>query len=214
MTNDESSNRNSIHEDENLSTADLAGAGESPRTDLTEQRMRDIEPSSASPSSIPDARMEEIEAERMEMQGVVLEPDESPANAEAAHRDSRVTRMPASDASRSAIRGGAVAPAAAPTAASATAMERETGPLFLNTEANELRSRWDTIQVGFVDEPRRAVEQADNLVAGTMKRLAEMFADERDRLEKQWDRGEDISTEDLRQALRRYRSFFGRLLSV
>ena len=104
MTNDESSNRNSIHEDENLSTADLAGAGESPRTDLTEQRMRDIEPSSASPSSIPDARMEEIEAERMEMQGVVLEPDESPANAEAAHRDSRVTRMPASDASRELAR--------------------------------------------------------------------------------------------------------------
>jgi len=68
--------------------------------------------------------------------------------------------------------------------------------------------------VSFVDEPRRAVEQADNLVAVTMKRLAEMFAEERARLEGQWDRGDNVSTEDLRLALRRYRSFFGRLLSM
>jgi hypothetical protein len=99
-------------------------------------------------------------------------------------------------------------------AAAAPAMERETGPLFSSGEANELRSRWDAVQVGFVDEPRRAVEQADNLVAGTMKRLAEIFADERSKLEGQWDQGENVSTEDLRLALRRYRSFFSRLLSV
>ena len=65
-----------------------------------------------------------------------------------------------------------------------------------------------------MDEPRRAVEQADSLVAGAMKRLAEIFADERGKLEGQWDRKESVSTEDLRLALRRYRSFFGRLLSV
>jgi hypothetical protein len=99
-------------------------------------------------------------------------------------------------------------------AVAAPALERETGPLFSGNEANELRSRWDTIQVGFVDEPRRAVEQADNLVAGTMKRLAEIFAQERSSLESQWDQGENVSTEDLRLALRRYRSFFSRLLSV
>ena len=98
--------------------------------------------------------------------------------------------------------------------AAAPAMERESGPLFSSTEANELRGRWDAIQVGFVDEPRRAVEQADNLVAGTMKRLAEVFAEERGKLEGQWDKGENVSTEDLRLALRRYRSFFSRLLSV
>ncbi len=98
--------------------------------------------------------------------------------------------------------------------AAASAMERETGPLFSGDEANELRSRWDAIQVGFVDEPRRAVELADNLVAGTMKRLAEIFTDERSKLEGQWDQGENVSTEDLRLALRRYRSFFSRLLSV
>jgi hypothetical protein len=99
-------------------------------------------------------------------------------------------------------------------AAAAPAMERETGPLFSSDEAKDLRAQWDAIQVGFVDEPRRSVEQADNLVAGTMKRLAEMFAAERGNLEGQWDQGENVSTEDLRLALRRYRSFFSRLLSV
>ena len=86
--------------------------------------------------------------------------------------------------------------------------------LFSTAEAAEFRSRWDTIQAGFVDEPRRAVEEANTLVAGTMKRLAEVFAVERSNLEGQWDRKESVSTEDLRLALRRYRSFFGRLLSV
>ena len=78
----------------------------------------------------------------------------------------------------------------------------------------EFRARWSDIQAGFVDEPRRAVEQADSLVADAIKRLAESFARERANLEGQWDRGGDVSTEDLRQALQRYRSFFTRLLSV
>jgi hypothetical protein len=90
----------------------------------------------------------------------------------------------------------------------------ESEPLFPPDEANELRSRWDSIQAGFVDEPRRAVEEADSLVAAAMKQLAETFADERRTLEAQWDRGDDVSTEDLRVALRKYRSFFGRLLSM
>lgn len=104
--------------------------------------------------------------------------------------------------------------ASATGAATAPAMESETGPLFASSEASELRRRWDAIQVGFVDEPRKAVEEADTLVAGTMKRLAEIFAEERNNLEGQWDKGENVSTEDLRLALRRYRSFFSRLLTV
>jgi hypothetical protein len=87
-------------------------------------------------------------------------------------------------------------------------------PMFEEQEAVGYRTRWDAIQTGFVDEPRRAVEEADALVAQVMKRLAEGFADERTALERQWDRGDQISTEDLRLALRRYRSFFQRLLSV
>jgi hypothetical protein len=92
--------------------------------------------------------------------------------------------------------------------------EEPTEPLFPAEDAAELRGRWDSIQAGFVDEPRKAVESADSLVAVAMKRLAETFANERAGLEAQWDRGEDVSTEDLRVALRRYRSFFGRLLSM
>lgn len=87
-------------------------------------------------------------------------------------------------------------------------------PIFPEQEAADLRRHWESIQGGFVDEPRRAVEDADHLVAAAMKRLAEMFAQERQHLESQWDRGDDVSTEDLRVALQRYRAFFGRLLSV
>ncbi|MGZ4788483.1 MAG: hypothetical protein ACXVZX_08175 [Terriglobales bacterium] len=87
-------------------------------------------------------------------------------------------------------------------------------PLFPNNELEELRNRWSGVQTAFVDEPRSAVEQADSLVAAAMKRLAEVFAEERSRLEQQWDRGDNVSTEDLRIALQRYRSFFQRLLSV
>ena len=86
--------------------------------------------------------------------------------------------------------------------------------LLAADEANTFRARWDEIQTGFVDEPRQAVERADALVASAIKRLAEIFANERANLEKQWDRGDNISTEDLRIALQRYRSFFDRLLSV
>ncbi len=87
------------------------------------------------------------------------------------------------------------------------------GQLFPDTELNELRARWDKAQISFVDEPRTAVEQADSLVATVVTRIAEQFAAERAELEHQWDRGDDVSTEDLRQALRRYRSFFDRLLA-
>jgi len=89
-----------------------------------------------------------------------------------------------------------------------------TTPLFPNNELDGLRTRWKEIQTNFVDEPRKAVEQADGLVASAMKRLAEVFAEERSTLEKQWDRGDNVSTEDLRVAFQRYRSFFDRLLSV
>lgn len=79
---------------------------------------------------------------------------------------------------------------------------------------DELRPRWADIQASFVDEPRRAVEKADALVADAIHRLAEAFADARADLERDWDRGDDVSTEDLRVAFRRYRTFFDRLLEV
>src|SRR5437867_5169354 len=94
------------------------------------------------------------------------------------------------------------------------AEEEAAATLFPEEEAKDFRGRWTDIQTGFVDEPRRAVEQADALVAEVIKRLANSFAEERSKLEGQWGRGDDVSTEDLRVALRRYRSFFDRLLNV
>jgi hypothetical protein len=90
----------------------------------------------------------------------------------------------------------------------------DAAPLFPNEELEGLRTRWKAIQTAFVDEPRDAVHQADTLVASAMQRLAEVFADERAKLEQQWDRGDSVSTEDLRVALQRYRTFFEHLLSV
>ena len=86
-------------------------------------------------------------------------------------------------------------------------------PLFAQDELESLRSNWTKVQSSFVDEPRAAVEQADNLVANVVKRIAEQFASEREQLEKQWDRGDDADTENLRQAIKRYRAFFDRLLA-
>ena len=86
--------------------------------------------------------------------------------------------------------------------------------LFAESEVGDLRSRWSSIQTAFVDEPRQAVEDADHLVKSVLKKLSDGFTNERDRLAKEWDRGDDVSTEDLRVALQRYRSFFDRLLHV
>ena len=110
-----------------------------------------------------------------------------------------------SEAARAEVRATSAPGAAAPV---------EATPLFEADEAERFRSHWTEIQAGFVDEPRQAVEQADKLVAQIIKRLAEIFADERSRLEGQWAQGGDVSTEDLRVALQRYRSLFDRLLSV
>jgi hypothetical protein len=92
--------------------------------------------------------------------------------------------------------------------------ENQNAPLFTETDANIFRTRWRDIQGAFVDDPRTAVKEADGLVAETMKRMADMFSGERNRLEHEWDQGDNVSTEDLRQVLRRYRSFFNRLMSV
>ena len=86
--------------------------------------------------------------------------------------------------------------------------------LLQDDQAERYRNDWQQIQSGFVDEPRKSVEEADRLVADLMQRLAAIFSEEREQLENQWDSGDDVSTEDLRVALTRYRSFFDRLLST
>jgi hypothetical protein len=100
-------------------------------------------------------------------------------------------------------------PGAQRVAGEATQLNR----LFPEDELQGFRSRWSDVQTSFVDEPRKAVEQADSLVGNVIKRIAEQFASEREELEKQWDRGDEVDTEDLRQAFKRYRAFFDRLLA-
>ena len=86
--------------------------------------------------------------------------------------------------------------------------------LLAPEQSEELRTRWDRIQAGFVDQPQNAVEEADSLVTDLVQRITGRFSSERQRLEDQWAKGDDVSTEDLRVALTRYRSFFDRLLSA
>jgi hypothetical protein len=89
----------------------------------------------------------------------------------------------------------------------------ETLATLLDRNVSEhLRTRWNEIQGGFVDEPRSAVQQADTLVSEVVEKITQMFANEHDSLESQWKQGNDVSTEDLRIALQRYRAFFNRLV--
>lgn len=126
-------------------------------------------------------------------------------------RDTAEPKLTTASLARAA-EGGAAEPTRSFAPAQADGDHHE--PLFAAEESARLRAEWDEVQASFVDEPRQAVEQADRLVATAIKRMAEIFAEEKGRLEGQWDRGGEVSTEDLRQALRRYRAFFGRVLSV
>jgi hypothetical protein len=86
--------------------------------------------------------------------------------------------------------------------------------LLFAADTSGLRSRWDDIQAVFVDDPAACVQKADTLVAEVVDQLTAAFSEARSRLEAQWARGEQASTEDLRLALQRYREFFQRLLAV
>jgi hypothetical protein len=86
--------------------------------------------------------------------------------------------------------------------------------LLAADEMEGFRARWHAVQGSFVDEPRKAVQEADELVDSLVQRIVNSIADQRKKLETGWDRGQDISTEDLRQSLRKYRAFFDRLLTV
>jgi hypothetical protein len=136
------------------------------------------------------------------------EPDQDPLEQE--HERQKVAATGA---------GPAVTPVGAPEAPArpevATAdSTAAAGPLLASDDAEAFRARWTDVQFGFVNSPRRAVEQGDGLVAELMQHLARTFAEERSRLESQWDQGSDVSTEDLRTAFQRYRSFFERLLAT
>lgn len=106
------------------------------------------------------------------------------------------------------------APSARPARTDVETAAEQPISLFADADVTDYRARWSSIQTAFVDEPRKAVEDADNLVKSVLSKLSESFTQERQSLANQWGRGDNVSTEELRITLRRYRSFFDRLLSV
>jgi hypothetical protein len=142
-------------------------------------------------------------------------PAEPPVDSRADSRveppvDSRVEPQPAAASARDT--------GPAPDAGVPGAGRAEAGPagepLLAPEHAHGFEARWTDIQHGFVDDPRRAVEEADTLVAELMQHLARTFADERAKLERQWSGGGEVATDDLREAFQRYRVFFARLLAT
>jgi hypothetical protein len=90
--------------------------------------------------------------------------------------------------------------------------DEDDAALIDGLDSERFRSRWHDVQAAFVDDPQRAVQDADELVAELIQRLVATFAERKQSLEGQWQQGGDAETEDLRLALRSYRSFFDRLL--
>jgi hypothetical protein len=113
----------------------------------------------------------------------------------------------------SSISTAELAPKPGPKLAAKSTTSDTVGPLLQPEFVQDLRKRWDGVQASFVDEPRTAVRQADELVASAIKRLADSFTEAKNNLEGQWARGDDANTEDLRVALKKYRTLFQKLLS-
>lgn len=146
---------------------------------------------------------------------VEAEPDEAESGNHPSDADAvEPGQEPANEAANTEAGGPSSAPSSTMAGERDPEADREQTPLLPEREAAEFQSRWEALQISFVDEPRRSVQDGDGLVADLMQRLADSFARERESLEAQWDRGDDVSTEDLRVALQRYRSFFDRLLSA
>ncbi len=191
-------------EEPRLTTDDLASSGTEPRREVEgtgdEARPYADEGSGYASGAAGEARNDVAGPER--------EGYEARERERASEEDASTTAAEPGETATPAS-AGETTPSAEPT------IDGEaSASLLARGDAADFRTQWESIQTGFVDEPRRAVEQADALVATLMQRLADTFSQERKSLESQWDRGDDVSTEDLRVALQRYRSFFDRLLSA
>jgi hypothetical protein len=181
-------------EAENLSKADLANASSQSPADPGERSNAETSVRARQPvKSEPGRRQPRVEEELADV-------EEEPVDTEAEAVPIEAEALPID--------------AVEDDAAGVREADVVTGPLFDPYVARDLQARWNEIQVAFVDEPRAAVERADNLVAETTKCLEDSFAAGRRKLESEWDRGGDLSTESLRLAIQRYRSFFNRLLAL
>ncbi len=214
---------------ETLSTRDLASPNE-PAGDVTtsEDAVRDTAAPEGQPE-VYDQAVPVTEGTRLPVDEQPAPPGEAPARASAGDQSVEAPPPGAGLGTDNGAPGDVTDDRPARSTQAVSARDTEAAPdstgaatsgsnaggslLPADTDAT-FQQRWKEIQTRFVDEPRRAVEDADGLVANLMQQLAEGFAKERERLEAQWGRGEDISTEDLRVALQRYRTFFQRLLST
>jgi hypothetical protein len=211
-----------------LSTRDLAAANDPVTEDASDPARQDRQPAPEAPNEVYDREASE-QAPALDEPGgtdssardVQSQPEgraptgeHGNASAQSAHADVEPSRSRsgATEAGTSSA-GADIVPAPTSPAGPDSATANGT-PLLPEELSTTFQRRWEEVQTRFVDEPRGAVEDADGLVANLMQQLAQGFAQERERLEAQWGRGEDISTEDLRVALQRYRSFFQRLLST
>jgi hypothetical protein len=203
--------------DEGLTTEDLAGAraGDDDLRVEGDDRVEGETRSMPADESTEETR-EPIAVGPVGDTPVILDERQGPENVSGRGEDSL-------ESSRRDVEGGGsgAAPASAGVSADGSSSEDSpaqehgrAGPLIADSDRNEFNARWKDVQFRFVEEPRSAVQEADTLVAEVMQRLAQMFATERARLEAQWSEGDEVSTEDLRQAFRRYRSFFDRLLQA
>jgi len=123
---------------------------------------------------------------------------DEPGRADTSQRDSRLAEADTNPD-----------PAASDTGAGTGARE----PLVPQQRSAAYTARWNDVKSDFVDEPKQAVAAADQLVSELLDELQELFRNQRHDIEQGLD-ADQTSTEDLRLALRRYRSFFDRLLSV
>jgi hypothetical protein len=192
---------------EDLSTADLANqqprdTARPDRTDEADLERRD------------EAAREDLERDKLSRGPAVTgdrAPDVEPGS-DRLRQDDRRGEVPAAEQEPAPTAVGEPAATLAPDAGATDTTAA--GPLLAADDAERFRARWTDVQNGFVDAPRQAVEQADGLVAELMQHLARTFSEERDGLERQWDRGDEVSTDELRTAFQRYRSFFERLLAT
>jgi hypothetical protein len=186
----------------------MSEMGEMQRDDLEhDTTMGDVRQGDAMGDARRDGAMGEVQ------QGDAMRP----VGGETTTDDVRRTGQGAADGERPlstdqiANPGGAQA---APPTDHTDTREAEAAQLLDPQDREAMTQRWRDIQADFVDQPRKAMQDADALVAGLMQQLAQMFSQERSQLEAQWSRGDQVSTEDLRVSLQRYRAFFERLLSV
>jgi hypothetical protein len=183
-----------------------------------DQRTYSDESDSTAPSTADIASTQASQAESGTPDAATQYPSQQRSPSQAGPDDGRTTESVTTDGGVSAAaQAGVTTPPAAEAGAgpaAATTIAEGESPLLPGADADALRQRWREIQGQFVDEPREAVHQADTLVTDVIQTLASTFAQHKKDLEAQWGQGEQVDTEDLRGALRRYRSFFNRLLST